>query len=63
MEHRVTTLEVQVNQLSVSQAEILKELKLVNEQLARYKGAWGAVVMIAGAVMAAGALALKYVGK
>ena len=63
MERRVTTLEVKVDQLTASQNEILTELKLVNEQLARYKGAWGAIVMIGGALMAAGALALKYFGK
>lgn len=63
MEKRVTTLEVKVDQLGMSQAEILQELKLVNEQLARYKGAWGAIVMIGGALLAAGTLALKYFGK
>ena len=63
MEQRVTVLEVKVDQLNSQQAAILSELKLVNEQLARYKGAWGAIVMIGGALAAALTLGLKYFGK
>ena len=63
MEHRVTVLEVKVEDLRSDNQLILDELRAIQSQLERYKGAWGAIVMIGGAVAAAITLGLKFIGK
>lgn len=63
MERRVSKLEVKVDDLRSDNELILKQLAAISEQLARYKGFWGAFVMITGALAAAVTLGLKYFGK
>ena len=60
MERRVTVLEVEVAHLTECQQELLQEVKAMREDLARYRGAWGAIVMIGAALVTAGSLALKF---
>jgi len=40
--------------------ELLVEVKRLNESLARYRGAWGAVTMIFAAIATTVGLALKF---
>lgn len=63
MEQRVSKLEVKVDDLRSDNERILAQLGEISEQLARYKGFWGALVMITGALAAAITLGLKYFGK
>lgn len=63
MEKRVSQLEVKVDDLRADNEKILDQLTQISEQLARYKGFWGALVMITGALGAAVTIGLKYFGK
>jgi len=60
MEQRVTVLETEVKHMQEDLSELIKEVKELNQSLARYRGAWGAVVMIGAALATAGALAIKF---
>ena len=62
MEKRVTTLEVEVKHLREDNQVIMLQQKQIIEQLNRYKGAWGAIVMIGAACVAAVTLGFKYIG-
>lgn len=62
MEKRVTVLEVEVKHLREDMATIMTQQKELISQLNRYKGAWGAIVMIGAALVAALTLGLKYFG-
>lgn len=60
VEHRVTVLETKIEHMETDLNELVREVRTLNESLARYKGAWGAVVMVFTALAAAGGLLLKY---
>jgi len=63
MSARVTVLEVKVEDIRADNEKILNQLGEISEQLAQYKGFWGALVMITGALGAAVTIGLKYFGK
>ncbi len=63
MERRVTVLETDMKHMQADMKYLITEVKALNESLARYRGAWGAVVMIGGALVAAVTLGFKYLGK
>ena len=63
MSARVAVLEVKVEDIRADNEQILRQLGEISEQLARYKGFWGALVMITGALGAAITIGLKYFGK
>jgi uncharacterized coiled-coil protein SlyX len=60
VEHRVTVLETKIEHMEQDLAEIMREVKALNQSLARYKGAWGAVVMVFTALAATGTMLIKY---
>jgi hypothetical protein len=60
VEHRITVLETEMEHVQHDVGELLREVKQLNESLARYRGAWGAITMIFAAIATAGGLALKF---
>lgn len=60
VDQRVTVLETKVDHMERDLEELLREVKELNNSLARYRGAWGAVVMVFTALATAAALAIKY---
>lgn len=60
VEHRVTVLETEMVHMQRDVNELLVEVKRLNESLARYRGAWGAVTMIFAAIATTVGLALKF---
>lgn len=53
MEQRVTRLETNMEHMAHSIDELSKQVTELNESLARYKGAWGMLVMVGGALVGA----------
>lgn len=60
VEHRVTVLETDMKHMQADMATLVTEVKSLNESLARYRGAWGAITMIFAAIATAIGLALKF---
>lgn len=60
MEARVVKVETKIERLEADMQELVKEVRELNQSLARYRGAWGAVVMIGAAVTTAVGLAVKF---
>lgn len=60
VDQRVTVLETKVDHVERDLDELIREVRKLNESLARYKGAWGAIVMVFTALAAAAGLAIKY---
>ena len=63
MERRVTVLETDMKHMQADMSTLISKVDELNQSLARYRGAWGAVVMIGGALVAAVTLGFKYFGK
>jgi hypothetical protein len=49
--------------MQADMSTLISKVDELNQSLARYRGAWGAVVMIGGALVAAVTLGFKYFGK
>lgn len=53
VQERVTRLETQVESMDRKLETITNSLDAISKDLAKYKGAWGMLVMIGGAVVSA----------
>ena len=51
MEHRVTKLETDMSHIAQSVDSLTEQVTELNESLARYRGAWGMLLMIGGALV------------
>jgi uncharacterized coiled-coil protein SlyX len=51
MEHRVTKLETDVSHIASAVDSLTEQVTELNESLARYRGAWGMLLMIGGALV------------
>ena len=60
MEARVTVLETKVDAMERDVRELVQEVRELNQSLAKYRGAWCAVTMIAAAVATTVGLWLKF---
>ena len=60
MEHRLTKLEVDMEHTAKSIDALSVQVTELNESLARYRGAWGMLVMMGGAIAAAIAIWVEY---
>jgi len=60
---RITVLEVEMTHVQNDVKSLLAEVRELNESLARYRGAWGAITMIFAAIATAAGLAFKFFHK
>jgi uncharacterized coiled-coil protein SlyX len=51
MENRVTKLETDMDHMTKSLDSLVEQVTELNESLARYRGAWGMLLMIGGAIV------------
>ena len=60
MEHRMTRLETDMAHITKAVDSLTEQVTELNESLAQYKGAWGMLFIVAGAVSTAAGLWFKF---
>ena len=60
MEHRLTKLEVDMEHTAKAIDALTVQVTELNESLAKYRGAWGMVMMMGAAITAAVAIWVEY---